>query len=103
MGTFNRDPLVMSFGFSISVLELLFTKTAFPYYVQQQKLECLTFQLMLLKEERVCFIHLSHRAFFTHFPHYQLIFVLIRDKGRLRMYILNSERGSEAICSLLDL
>lgn len=60
--TFCRDPLVIHFDLSISFSKPLFTRIAFLKYIQNNK-ECLTFQLILLKEDIVCCIHLFCRAF----------------------------------------
>lgn len=60
--TFYRDPLVMYFDLNISFSKPLFTRIAFLKYIQNNK-ECLTFQLILLKEDIVCCIHLFCRAF----------------------------------------
>lgn len=51
----------MCFGLSISFSKLLFTRTAFLKCKNNK--ECLTFQLILLKEDTVCCIHLFYRAF----------------------------------------
>lgn len=51
----------MCFGLSISFSKPLFTRTAFLKCKNNK--ECLTFQLILLKEDTVCCIHLFYRAF----------------------------------------
>lgn len=53
----------MYFGLSISFSKPLYIRTAFLEYKQKQHKECLTFQLILLKEDIVCCIHLFYRAF----------------------------------------
>lgn len=58
----------------------------------------LTFQLILLKEDTVCCIHLFYRAFFKNpIAPCQFIFEIIKSKGIICMCFLSSEKEYEVI------